>query len=94
MRTSKIKRAHFNYFLDVMTDIEWDLQQPLLARERVPPLWHEIARNRLPKKKGKVTLGIEEDVVKFFRSMGRGYQPKMNDVLRAWMHGRLADLIE
>lgn len=93
-RNSKIRREHFNYFVDVMTDIEWDLQKPLLERGRVPPLWHEIARDRLPKRKVKVTLGIEEDVVRFFRSMGRGYQVRMNDVLRAWMHGRIADLIE
>lgn len=93
-RNSKLKREHYNYFIDVMTDLEWDLAQPLLERGRIPPLWHDIAKARLPKKKVKVTLAVEEDVLKFFRSMGRGYQPRMNDVLRAWMHGRLADLIE
>ena len=32
--------------------------------------------------------------MKWFRSMGPGYQPRMNDVLRAFMHAKLAGLLK
>ncbi|KEJ88858.1 hypothetical protein DSW25_14535 [Sulfitobacter donghicola DSW-25 = KCTC 12864 = JCM 14565] len=53
-----------------------------------------MARGKMRQAKTRVTLRLEEDVVKFFRKMGPGYQQRMNDVLSAWMHGRLAGLID
>ena len=41
----------------------------------------------------KVTLALEADVLKFFKSMGEGYGPRINDVLRSYMHARLAGVI-
>ena len=40
-----------------------------------------------------MTIAPEEDVVRFFRGMGEGYGPRMNAVLRAFMHARLAGLL-
>lgn len=88
------KRAHMNYFCDLMMQIEWDLHQKVLDDKRVPPAWNEIARERPRRTKTRLTLRLEDDVVKFFRSFGKGYQERMNDVLAAWMHGRLAGVIE
>lgn len=90
----KIQREHHNYFVDLMKQIEWDLHQQMLDKRRVPDEWHEIARGKMRQAKTRVTLRLEEDVVKFFRKMGPGYQQRMNDVLSAWMHGRLAALIK
>jgi hypothetical protein len=90
----KRQAEHFNYFLDVMRTLEWDLHQTVISHGRVPWAWHQIAKTRGAQPKVKVTMGIEEDVVKFFRLMGKGYQVRMNDVLRAYMHGRIAELID
>ena len=40
-----------------------------------------------------MNLRLEADVVKFFKSMGEGYGPRINDVLRSYMHARLAGVI-
>ncbi|MDF1726605.1 MAG: BrnA antitoxin family protein [Sulfitobacter sp.] len=90
----KIQREHFNYYLDLMRQIEWDLHHEILAEKRIPEAWHRIARAKGVSEKERVTLRIEGDVLKFFRRMGTGYQQRMNDVLAAWMHGRIAGLIE
>ena len=42
----------------------------------------------------KVNLGLEADVVKFFKSMGAGYGPRINDVLKSYMYARLAGVIK
>jgi hypothetical protein len=90
----KVQKAHFNYFCDLMAQIEWDLHEHLLESGRVPRGWHQIARARGAREKLRLTIRVEEDVVKFFRSFGKGYQQRMNDVLAAWMHGRLAAVID
>jgi hypothetical protein len=41
-----------------------------------------------------MTTRLDADVVKFFKAMGEGYQPRMNRVLRAFMHYRLAGIID
>jgi len=37
--------------------------------------------------KKQITLRIDEDVLAWFKSQGKGYQGKMNDALRNWMRG-------
>jgi hypothetical protein len=37
---------------------------------------------------------LDRDVLKFFRAMGPAYQPRMNDVLCAFMRSKLAGLLE
>ena len=41
-------------------------------------------------KKEQVTLRVDSDVLRWFRSQGKGYQTKINDLLRAYMnaHGQ------
>lgn len=89
----KVQKEHFNYFCDLMQQIEWDLHQEILDARRIPSDWNQIARNKGQAEKERLTLRVDGDVVRFFRKFGRGYQQRMNDVLAAWMHGRLAGLI-
>jgi uncharacterized protein (DUF4415 family) len=90
---TRTERLNYHYMADAMRRLEWDLHHAIHESGRIPQEWHEIATERAPKKRVRVTLGVEEDVLKFFRSMGEGYQPRMNAVLRAFMHGRLAGVI-
>jgi len=49
-----------------------------------PEFWKK-AELRMPQKKESLTLRLDRDVVTWFRSAGRGYQTKMNAVLRSYM---------
>ena len=75
---------------DAMHRLEWDLHNVIEATSRSPLEWHEIARERTGNRKVKMTLLLEEGVVRFFKSMGMGHGARINEVLRVFMHGRLA----
>ena len=87
------QRAQMTYMMDVMRRLEWDLHNTIEATGRIPEEWHEIARKTPRAAKVKVNLRLEADVVKFFKSMGPDYGPRINDVLRSYMHARLAGVI-
>ena len=46
------------------------------------------ARVVLPGKKVPVTLRLDPDVVRWFKHRGRGYQTRMNAVLRSYVEAR------
>jgi uncharacterized protein (DUF4415 family) len=39
----------------------------------------------LPEPKGHINLRVDQDVLRFFRTQGPGYQTRMNAVLRSYM---------
>lgn len=88
------QRSHFTYMMDVMQRLEWDFHNAIRARGRVPPAWHEIARATPRQTKHKVTLDLEQDVLKFFKTMGKGHGARINEVLKSYMHARLAGVVE
>ena len=49
-----------------------------------------VVRRGLPvvKNKAQVTLRIDNDVLEWFKSQGRGYQTQINSLLRAYMEAR------
>ena len=85
--------AQMTYMMDVMRRLEWDLHNTIELTGRIPEAWHDIATATPRAAKVKVTLSLEADVLKFFKSMGEGYGPRMNDVLKSYMHARLAGVI-
>ena len=87
------QRAQMTYMMDVMRRLEWDLHNTIELTGRIPEEWHRIATATPRAAKVKVTLALEADVLKFFKSMGEGYGPRINDVLRSYMHARLAGVI-
>lgn len=90
---TQIEKRNFNYMIDLMSQLEWDLHQPFSRGDAIPDGWAEIAARPKVSKKKRITLGVEEDVLKFFRALGHPYQPRMNDVLKAFMHTKLSGLI-
>lgn len=92
-RQTPRQRAHMTYMMDVMRRLEWDLHNTIEMTGRIPAEWHEIAQAAPRAAKVKVNLALDGDVVKFFRSMGTGYGPRINEVLRSYMHARLAGVI-
>ena len=87
------QRAQMTYMMDVMRRLEWDLHNTIEMTGRIPEEWHEIATATPRAARVKVNLGLEADVVRFFKSMGPGYGPRINNVLRSYMHARLAGVI-
>ena len=71
--------------IDAMTDDDIDYSD-------IPPLTPEMFANAIVRKglkplppKRQVTLRIDDDVITYFRDLGRGYQTKINQLLRAYM---------
>ncbi|MBN8632960.1 MAG: BrnA antitoxin family protein [Rhodobacterales bacterium] len=87
------QRAQMTYMMDVMRRLEWDLHNTIELTGRIPEEWHQIATATPRSARKRVCIALEADVLKFFRSMGEGYGPRINDVLRSYMHARLAGVI-
>ena len=88
------QRAHFTYMIDVMRRFEWDMHNRLEMSDRIPEEWHDIAKATADRRVMQVNIGLDEEVVKFFKSMGKGYGPRINAVLKSFMHARLAGVID
>ena len=50
--------------------------------------WFDKAKIALPKPKEMVTLRLDPDVMKWFRHDGRGYQTRINAVLRSFVEAQ------
>ena len=71
--------------LDLMTDGKIDFSDcPEVTPEQFAKA---IIRQGLPERKNKtqVTLRIDSDVLEWFKSQGKGYQTKINSLLKAYM---------
>ena len=67
--------------LERMTDDEIDTSD-------IPPLEPEFWENavlQIPQKKQPVTIRLDADVLTWFKSQGKGYQTRINAVLRTYM---------
>ncbi len=74
--------------LDAMTDD--DIARAVADDPDAPPLdidWTK-ARLVLPPGKDVITLRLDRDVLDWFRSQGKGYQTRINQVLRAFYEAR------
>lgn len=82
--------------MELLEDIEWDLYDFFDRERKIPKGWHSIwqDRDRRDPNRVRVTISLDADVVKFFKAMGKGYQPRINRVLRAFVMGRLSGMIE
>lgn len=67
--------------IDSMSDAEIDTSD-------IPPLDAEFFSNaevRLPRPKELITLRLDHDILAWFRGFGKGYQTRINAVLRTYM---------
>ncbi len=68
--------------LETMSDSDIDVSDiPKLDKR-----FFERAQVRLPKKKRSVSLRLDPDVLEWFKHQGRGYQTRINAVLKAYVH--------
>jgi len=69
--------------IDNMTDDDIDYSDN-------PPLSEEFWKNAklvLPKNKTPITIRLDNDVLNFFKSKGKGYQTMINAVLKSYIAG-------
>ena len=74
--------------LDAMTDA--DIAQAVAEDPDASPLdldWTE-ARLSLPPAKDVVTLRLDSDLLEWFRGQGKGYQTRINQVLRTFFEAK------
>jgi len=70
-----------------VTDEEIDAQirsNPDAAPD-LPDEWLAQADIVIPEKKTAISLRVDDDVLKFFKATGRGYQTRMNAVLKSYV---------
>ena len=53
--------------------------------------WFKSAEVRIPETKERLTVRFDKDIVEFFQRQGKGYQTRMNAVLRAYVNARRKD---
>ena len=71
--------------VDAMTDDDIDFSD---IPRTTPEFWvNGIVRKGLKPvvRKNQLTLRIDQDVIEFFKKEGRGYQTRINQLLRAYM---------
>lgn len=71
--------------LEAMTDADIDLSD---IPEITPEMFVKgvVRRGLKPITKRQLTLRLDSDVIEWYRKQGRGYQTKMNALLRAYMN--------
>jgi uncharacterized protein (DUF4415 family) len=98
MYDRKRTKAEEKRLSELMADLEageaW-LRDFKLRQRTVPPEWYRL-HETVPctPKKARLTAAFDEDVVRWYRSLGRGYQARMNAVLRTYMLACLSKIIE
>jgi uncharacterized protein (DUF4415 family) len=93
MKRSNITKESQTERLDKMTDQDIDLTD---VPEISPELFaRAVVRHGLKsvERKELITIRVDRDVLTWFRAQGRGYQTRINALLRAYMeahaqHGR------
>lgn len=95
-KLTKAQRRELCYAIDARRMIEYDLHDFLKRERAMPPAWGAVwkDKDRRDAKRTRITISLDADVVRFFKAMGDGYQPRINRVLRAYMHYRLAGIVE
>jgi len=86
-------------YLQSATDSLMQLHMKVYGREvmslHAPKDWETLEETfRCEAKKKRVTLLLDEPVVRFFRMKGRGYQALINEVLKTYAELRLAKVLE
>ncbi|MBT8414917.1 MAG: BrnA antitoxin family protein [Boseongicola sp.] len=92
-KTRRLAEARFHQLLYYASNESNDFLEE--ARREVPDAWLTLELDMetvAPKK--KVSLYLDEAVVKMYRAMGPGYQGRINRILETWMQMKIAEKTE
>ena len=88
------QRLHYRFFHDQAMQFDYDLRHAIWIRHVLPDEWRQEMRSEPVKGKTRVTLRLDEDLVRFFRAFGPGWQTRLNTVVRAYVKARLAGILD
>ena len=91
-KQTKAEQLNSGHFADAMMKIKQDVVMAVVRERKLPTEWDQIWRDP-SHEKTRVTIRLDSDVVKFFRGFGKDWQPRANTVLRAFMHARIAKIV-
>ena len=84
-RTKRQERSYAEMLAHIAELEDWN-RRDRLKRAAIPRDWYEIAAKTPTKpRKVRLTAGYDADVARWYRSLGQGYQARMNRVLRTYM---------
>lgn len=86
---------HYSKLLDEMQAENDRIRKSMVNHELLPREWLDLHK-QVPTTppKCKLTVSLDQNVVDWYRSLGRGYQARMNGVLRAYMLAILSKAVE
>ena len=87
------QRLQYRFFIDQMSRLEYDLRHAVYHQKVVPRDWSGIIDREPVKGTTRVTIRLDEDLVRFFRKLGPGWQKTLNGVVRAYVKGRMAGIV-
>ncbi|MCL4266052.1 MAG: BrnA antitoxin family protein [Anaerolineae bacterium] len=75
-----------------ISQTDWDKVDALIDEEidtsDIPPLGDDFFANaelRLPQAKQTITIRLDKDVLEWYKTQGKGYQTRINAILRSYM---------
>ena len=82
-KRSRDEELNLGEMFDVLEGQQSELDLRRRSFDLIPPGWHSVARDApVTPPRTKLTLSLDAEMVAWFRGLGRGYQPRMNAVLR------------
>lgn len=65
-----------------------------LARRQIPEAWMTLEMDLdVAEPKQKISLYLDRSVVRMFRTMGAGYQARINRILATWLQMKLSEYV-
>ena len=92
-RAEAAERAAYHHLGDTLKSLEAALNEGLQGGGFIPEDWRAVTQAAPEPPRARLSLRLDEDVLKFFRLMGVNYQGRINQVLRAFMLARLARVL-
>ncbi len=94
-KRTKTEARHLGGMITELEDMQVEMALLRRTRDLVPSGWQGLDREvPCTPKKAKMTMRLDADVLEWYRSLGHGYQARMNRVLRAYMHAIISKHIE
>lgn len=91
-KTERLARRRLMYHLWLQDEDSLPLDA---MRAELPDAWHTVEADiDCYEPKAKLTLYLDQSVVKLFKGMGKGYQARINRILQLWLQMKMAGLVE
>jgi len=93
MSANGIKSFSLDEIRRMKSETNWDELRRQDDHDGPPEIDIDWTTARLiePEPKQAISLRVDRDVLAFFKSSGKGYQTRMNAVLRAYMKAKRSD---